>query len=184
MIPIGLAIRGGLAVAALIGLRLFAGHYYDAGVEKCQQEQAEADAKVAEIIPEISEELDVSQDIETAERAETYKEFHTGITQTEVLLARERGLAEGLKNGRKDVYDEIKRNGGCLAIRYAADSKLRNNARAIQQSLLESGIGSFEGTPARAGLSRGAYSDGLPEDFTNSDRQPFEPYKPRRQLRD
>jgi len=155
---------GGYALAVVVALAAIRGHakhHYKKGKADCETAQELADSAVVDEIPAIVQDFGQSNDQEKTERVEIHKTFHTGISQAEVELARSQGEIAGLKDGRKEVYDEIARNGGCLSIAYPDDSKLLNNARTIQGRLFKAGIGSYEGTETDEGLPVTDQSDAL-----------------------
>lgn len=168
-------IKYGLFTAAVSGLVWgFADHYYDKGVSDCKATQAKSDSVVTAIVPDVQLELTESKTERDTERTEIIKTYNTGLTRADLKLAREEGAAEGARDGRKEVYAELRQNGGCLAIAYEPRDRLFNAARAQQQRFIQSGVGSYEATEADAKLPIGgrednAISEGLAGKYPNPD---------------
>lgn len=162
-----------LILLAIGTIKLFADHYYDKGVEDCQAAQAAEDDKVSGLEPEISAALDESKDQAAIERVEIRKEYHTGITIAQVNQARAEGEVQGRKDARNEVYDEIRRKGGCITVDYDPDDKLLINARSQQDRFLRAGIGQYKDGKAGAELpGKGRGNNAVSGDPAGEDQQP------------
>lgn len=156
-----------LAVLINVAYSINARHHFNLGVEHCETEQVKSDEQVAAIIPDVVVALDAVEDEKEIERVEVHKTYTTGLTASDIKLARQEGLAAGEKAGRSEVYEEIRESGGCLNQLYDANDRLRIKARAQQQRLFQTGVGRYEREPAETklpirGVDVNTFSDGEP----------------------
>lgn len=170
------AIKYAVFSLAVFGLvKGFANHNYKKGVSDCEAAQTKVDNEVSTLIPGFQLDLGKSSEEKEIERVEIIKEYSTGITTADLDSARAEGIAEGARDGRIEVYEELRQNGGCLAIAYQPRDRLQINAAAQQQRFIQSGIGSFEITTTKTELSKrgseaNTISKGLAGEYPQPDR--------------
>ena len=153
-------------------LKAYGQSKYYKGKSDCEAAQVDVDNGVKDIIPEVQSDLKDSDEQNQTERVEIHKSYTTGLTLADVELARNQGRLDGERNGRKEVYNEIRENGGCLAIKYEPNDKLFINAKSQQQRFLKSGIGSYGTSDPEAELPRSPETDAIPESLAGEYPQP------------
>lgn len=151
---------------ALLGVRAFAKHHYNKGVAACESKQTTVDNELNNtVVPQLRSNLGDEEETTRVERIEVKETYRTGLTMSDIELAHARGKSEGEREGREEVYDTLRENGGCLVTAYKPTDQLLINAKRQQQRFIQSGIGSFKEPTTTTELSgRRTEDDPVPSD--------------------
>ena len=122
----------------------FADHFYDQGVSDCKAEQSKKDVKVDGKIGDLEVKIkDIDSKYQEAGNT-IIKEYHTGLSKSDIDNAYNKGVLEG----RKLKREEDAKNGFedeenyCLNDIYPNDSQLLDSGRSLQREVFGKSGGS------------------------------------------